>query len=234
MGKKRKRPSDEHDDDDDNDVLETARGVDRRVAKRRKHRDDQTNRILWPPEKFDLAFVAWACQQFPDTGFCLDFRARWLKSRQACPLCDKYAIRKIADLDSMCKDGKKRKAVSEEFPTRCDIETLERMEYIMCGRPHGAQSFDYVRTESDKAEVKVTFEGVVHLGWPELCALLETCEFSDLVVDLNQQSVSLKLTPRVKEPLDPEEVGMALMGYYLRFADTTHVPIKHDALQDLP
>ena len=215
-------------------MLETARGVDRRVAKRWKHRDDQTNRILWPPEKFDLAFVAWACQQFPDTGFCLDFRARWLKSRQACPLCDKYAIRKIADLDSMCKDGKKRKAVSEEFPTRCDIETLERMEYIMCGRPHGAQSFDYVRTESDKAEVKVTFEGVVHLGWPELCALLETCEFSDLVVDLNQQSVSLKLTPRVKEPLDPEEVGMALMGYYLRFADTTHVPIKHDALQDLP
>ena len=215
-------------------MLETARGVDRRVAKRRKHRDDQTNRILWPPEKFDLAFVAWACQQFPDTGFCLDFRARWLKSRQACPLCDKYAIRKIADLDSMCKDGKKRKAVSEEFPTRCDIETLERMEYIMCGRPHGAQSFDYVRTESDRAEVKVTFEGVVHLGWPELCALLETCEFSDLVVDLNQQSVSLKLTPRVKEPLDPEEVGMALMGYYLRFADTTHVPIKHDALQDLP
>lgn len=232
MGKKRKRPSDEHDDNDDD--LENEQELDRRVVKRRRHRDDQTNRILWPPEKFDLTFVAWARQQFPDTGFCLDFRARWIKSRQACPLCDKYAIRKIADLDSMCKDGKTRKAVSEEFPTRLDIETLERMEYIMCGRPHGAQSFNYVRTESDKAEVEVTFEGVVHLGWPELCALLETCEFSDLIVDLNEQRVSLKLTPRVKEPLDAEEVGMALVGYYLRLVDTTHVPIRRDALQDLP
>ena len=108
------------------------------------------------------------------------------------------------------------------------------MEYIMCGRPHGAQSFNYVRTESDKAEVEVIFEGVVHLGWPELCALLETCEFSDLIVDLNEQRVSLKLTPRVKEPLDAEEVGMALVGYYLRLVDTTHVSIRRDALQDLP
>ena len=78
MGKKRKRPSDEHDDDDDND-LETAQELDRRVAKRRKHRDDQTNRILWPPEKFDLAFVAWACQQFPDTGILSGFSSAMVK-----------------------------------------------------------------------------------------------------------------------------------------------------------
>ena len=134
----------------------------------------------------------------------------------------------------MCKDGKTRKAVSEEFPTRFDIETLERVEYIMCGRPHRAQSFDYVRTESDKAEVEKTFEGVVHLGWPELCALLETCEFSDLLVDLNEQRVSLKLTPQVKEPLHAEEVGMALVDYYLRLVETRHLPIRRDALQDLP
>lgn len=223
MASKRRRPSDD-------DVPKNVRDCDRRDVKRRRYHEDEKDRILWPPEKFDLTYVAWARQQFPETGFCLDYRARWLKSRHACPLCDKYVIRKAGDIDRLCKDDEIRTAVSEEFSTELGVETLENIEYIMCSKPHGAHSFGYVRTEGNTTEVEAIFEGIFHLGWPEFSALLETDQFADLIVDLNEQCLTLKLTPKVAAPLDADEIGMALVGYYLRSNDTAPVPVRRDAL----
>lgn len=202
-------------------------------SKRHKHHDDERDLILWPPDAFDFTYLAWARQQFPTTGFCLDFRAQWLKTRHGCPLCDKYVVRRVGDIDRLCKDNEARAAVSKEFPMQLGTEKLENIEYTLCSKPHGAQSFAYsLQTKSCSTEVEVIFEGIVHLGWPEFSALLHEDQFSNLTVNLSKQSLTLKFVPKKQTSLDPEQAAMALVGYYLRLNRTAHAhkSSKRDAL----
>lgn len=163
-------------------------------------------------------------------GFCIDFRAQWLKSRHGCPLCDRYNVRKASDIDSLCENESVRSAVSTKFPKHLGIEKLEGIEYIMCSRPHGARSFEYVHEEGENGKVKAVFKGIDHLGWPELSALLQTGQFSDLAVEVNEQRMTFTFETEDIPPLPIEEVGITLVGYYLRLERTSDIDNKYAAL----
>lgn len=179
--------------------------------------------MLFPRSPFNLTYLAWARRQFPKMGFCIDFRARWMKSRYGCPLCDRYDVRKAGDIDRLCENDTVRAKVVSSFPVHLSSETLEGIEYLMCGRPHGARSFRYELTEGDDIEnVEVTFNDIHHLGWPELSSLLDKDMLSDLTIDLNDQRLTIKFKPKSVTPLAVEEVVLSLAAYYLR-SDRTAV-----------
>lgn len=213
----------------DGDVSESERDYDGQSVKRRKYAKEE-DRIVWPLDKFDLAYVAWARQQFPTTGFCIDFRAKWLKSQHGCRDCEKFVVRRASDIDLLCKDDNMRKMVSEDFPSQLDVETLEHIEYLMCSKPHGASSFGYSKTDNGTVEVLAKFEEIQHLGWPEFSTLLERGGFSDLTVDLDERSVTLKFFPEQSQPFNAEEVAIALVGYYLRSQSASSGFREHDAV----
>lgn len=203
MGSKRRRSRD----------IEESEEGDGRKRSRPRHQVTDGDRMLWPPSSFNLTYLAWARRQFSKTGFCIDFRARWMKSRHGCPLCDKYDVRKAGEIDKLCENENTRAEVVTKFPTHLSSEILESIEYLMCGRPHGARSFEY---DLDTDKVKATFKSIHHLGWPELCNLLDKDKLLDLTVDLNEQRLTIKFKPETVVPLAVDEVALALVGYYLR------------------
>ena len=163
-----------------------------------------------------MTYLAWARRQFPTTGFCIDFRAQWLKSRHGCPSCDRYDVRKAGDIDRLCENETTRTKVLTQFSSYLNTEILESIEYLMCSRPHGARSFAYSLDEDDKDVAEVIFKGIHHLGWPELSVLLQTGRFSDLTVDMNEQRVTIQFVPPSTTPVARDEIAIALVGYYLR------------------
>ena len=196
--------------------------------KRPKLYTSNGDHIVWPPSSFDLTYLAWARRQFSKTGFCIDFRARWMKSRYGCPLCDRYNVRKAGDIDRLCENANERTQVVANFPTHLNSEVLESIEYLMCSRPHGAQSFKYeIKEEGDAGDVQVAFNRIHHLGWPELSNLLDKDLLMDLTVDLNEQRLVIQFKPNSITPLAVDEVALSLVGYYLR-SDCIHFENKEN------
>lgn len=151
-----------------------------------------------------------------------------MKSRHGCPLCDRYDVRKAGDIDRLCENPTDRTQVVTKNPTHLDSEVLESIEYLMCSRPHGAQSFKYeIDKESDTGDVKATFNGIHHLGWPELSNLLDKDLLVDLTVDLDQQRLVIQFKPNSIPPLAVDEVALSLVGYYLR-SDRIHFENKEN------
>lgn len=140
-----------------------------------------------------------------------------MKSRHGCPLCDRYDVRKAGDIDRLCENPTERTRVATTFPTHLHSEVLENIEYLMCSRPHGAQSFKYdIDEEGDTGDVKVTFNGIHHLGWPELSNLLDKGLLVDLTVYLVEHRLVIQFKTNSTSPLAVEEVALSLAGYYLR------------------
>lgn len=82
MGIKRRRQPDSNDPTNPDNDRDAHDDNDDEVPKKRpKHEEDDRDHLLWPPATFHLTYLAWARRQFPTTGFCIDFRAQWLKSR---------------------------------------------------------------------------------------------------------------------------------------------------------
>lgn len=165
--------------------------------------------------------MAWARRQYQKMGFCIDFRARWMKSRYGCPLCDRYDVRKAGDIDRLCESTSERAQVVANFPSHLNSEVLESIEYLMCSRPHGARSFKYKIGEGgDAGKVEVVFDSIHHLGWPELSNLLEKEHLKNLTVDLNEQRLVIQFKPCYVSPLPVDEIALSLVGYYLRSGRT--------------
>lgn len=192
------------------------------ICKRPKRQFLDWDQVLWPPSTFNLTYLAWASRQFSKTGFCIDFRARWLKSRHECPLCDRYDVRKAGDIDRLCETETTRSKIVTSFPNDLTSEALESIEYLMCSRPHGAQSFKYVLGEGNDGErIELVFDQIHHLGWPELSNLVHKDEMSDLTIDMNEQRLTIELKAPSITRLAVDEVALALVGYYLRSDYTT-------------
>lgn len=223
MSRKRPRPRDQ-------DSREHEEERECNASKRRKRTAMDGDHLLWPPRTFNLTYLVWASRQFPSTGYCIDFRAQWIKSRYGCPLCDKYDVRKAGDIDSLCKTDTTRTEVLDKFPATLSTETLESVEYLMCSRPHGARSFAYELGGKDDAKVRVEFQGIHHLGWPELSALLQMDLFLDVTIDMSEQRASFTLAPKSITLPAAEEVAIAVVGYYLRLDHPGANRITHAAV----
>ena len=209
---------------------ETDDSENERNAKRLKSAENEREKIVWPEREFDLIYVVWACQQFPE-GFCIDFRGRWLKSRHDCSVCNTYVC-KSRDIDSLCENSEMRTKISEKFSERLGIDFFEQVEFLLCNKHHGARSFEYLKPTNEGDEsVEVKFKGIRHLGWPEFSTLLHVGQFTDLTVDLGEQCLTLKLAPNQNDiPFDREEAAIALVGHYLRSSDPSLASKEDDVL----